>query len=117
MKYSGCIIEESLTDKSIINEFEIIEEINDDGIMWIVEIDESKLDNVLQRLQSAMVEAPIWYCDLKCDDYHYIIYNDKIFKVNRDYGEQYEKQRNTDSKEAFLKNNCQIEHGQRRNNE
>lgn len=90
MKYNGCIIEESLKDKSIINEFEIKEEINDDGIMWIVEIDESKLDNVLPRLQSAMVDAPIWYCDLKCDDYHYIIYNDKIFKVNRDYGEQYE---------------------------
>ena len=39
MKYSGCIIEESLKEKSIINEFEIIEEIDDDGIMWIVEID------------------------------------------------------------------------------
>lgn len=36
MKYTGCIIEESLSDKSIVNEFEIIEEINDDGIMWVV---------------------------------------------------------------------------------
>lgn len=90
MKYSGCIIEESLKDKSIIDEFEIIEEVNDDGIMWIVEIDESRLDDVLPRLQFAIVDAPVWYCDLKCDDYHYIIYNDKIFKVNRDYGEQYE---------------------------
>lgn len=83
MKYTGCIIEESLRDKSIVNEFEIIEEINDDGIMWIVETDESRLDDILPKLQSAMVEAPIWYCDLKCDDYHYIIYNDKIFKVKR----------------------------------
>ena len=47
MKYSGCIIEESLKDKSIINEFNILEEINDDGIMWIVEVDESKLGYVL----------------------------------------------------------------------
>ena len=30
MKYSGCIIEESLKDKSIINEFNILEEINDE---------------------------------------------------------------------------------------
>ncbi len=90
MKYQGCIIEESLKDKSIIDEFDIIEEINDDGIMWIVETDESRLDDVLPGLQSAMVDAPIWHCDLKCDDYHYIIFNDKIFKVNRDDGEQYE---------------------------
>ena len=39
MRYSGCIIEESLKNKSIIDEFEIEEEINDDGIMWIVNID------------------------------------------------------------------------------
>ena len=111
MKYTGCIIEESLSDKSIVNEFEIIEEINDDGIMWVVETDESRLDDILPKLQSAMVEAPIWYCDLKCDDYHYIIYNDKIFKVNRDCGEQYEKQRNTDSKEVFPKNSYQTKLG------
>lgn len=47
MKYSGCIIEESLKEKSIFNEFEIKEEIDDDGIMWIVEIDENRLDDVL----------------------------------------------------------------------
>lgn len=106
MKYSGCIIEESLKNKSIIDEFEIKEEINDDGIMWIVEIDESRLEDVLPKLQSAMVDAPIWYCDLKCDDYHYIIYNDKIFKVNRDYGELYE-----EAKEYGLKRGipeCQL---------
>lgn len=72
MKYSGCIIEESLKDKSIINEFNILEEINDDGIIWIVEVDESKLGYVLIKLQTSMVKAPIWYCDLKCEDYHYI---------------------------------------------
>lgn len=93
MKYSGCIIEDSLKDKSTINEFNILEEINDDGIMWIVEVDESKLGYVLPKLQTSMVEAPIWYCDLKCEDYHYIIFYDKIFKVNRDFPEQYEEVR------------------------
>lgn len=93
MKYSGCIIEESLKDKSVINEFKILEEIDDDGIMWIVEIDESKLDNVVPSLQKSMVDNPIWYCDLKCEDWHYIIFNDKIFKVNRDCPEQYEETR------------------------
>ena len=108
MKYSGCIIEESLKDKSIINEFNITEEINDGGIIWIVEIDESKIDDIVPRLQTAMTDEPIWYCDLKCEDYHYIIYNDKIFKVNRNIPEQYEETRNMDLKEAFQANNCQI---------
>lgn len=90
MKYSGCIIEESLKDSSIISEFEIKETINDDGIMWIVEIDESKLDYVLPLLKDAMVDDPNWYADLKCFDYHYIIFNDKTFKVNRDFPQQYE---------------------------
>ena len=93
MKYSGCIIEESLKDKSIINEFNITEEMNDGGIIWIVEIDESKIDDIVPRLQTAMTDEPIWYCDLKCEDYHYIIYNDKIFKVNRNIPEQYEETR------------------------
>lgn len=93
MKYSGCIIEESLKDKSIINELNIVEEINDDGVMWIVEVDESKLGDLLPKIQALMVENPIWYCDLKCEDYHYIIFNDKIFKVNRDFPEQYEEVR------------------------
>lgn len=84
-KYSGCIIKESLKDLSILDEFDII-----DNNVCIVEIDESKVDEILPRLQNAMVDDKVWYCDLKCNDYHYIIYNDKIFKVNRDYGEQYE---------------------------
>lgn len=89
-KYSGCIIEESLKDKSILNEFKIIETNIDDGISYIVEIDDSLIEEIVPKLQSAMVDDKIWYSDLKNYDYHYIIYNDKIFKVNRDYGEQYE---------------------------
>lgn len=88
--YSGCLIEESLKDKSILDEFNIVETNIDDGISYIVEIDESKIEKIVPKLQSAMVENAEWYCDLKCYDYHYIIYNDKIFKVNRDYPEQYE---------------------------
>ena len=89
MKYSGCIIEESLKDKSVINEFKILEKIDDDGIMWIVEIDESKIDNVVPSLQKSMVDDPIWYCDLKCEDWHYIIFNDKseyALKLANKYG-------------------------------
>lgn len=104
--YSGCLIEESLKDKSILDEFNIVDTNIDDGVIYIVEIDESKVEKIVPRLQAAMVDDPKWYCDLKCYDYHYIIYNDKIFKVNRDYGEQYE-----DAKEYGLKRGipeCQL---------
>lgn len=59
MKYSGCIIDESIKDKSVINEFKIVEKIDDDGIMWLVEIDEDKIDYILPRLQESMVDNPI----------------------------------------------------------
>lgn len=91
MKYSGCIIEESIKDKSILNEFEIVKTNADDGISYIVEIEDDRINEIVLKLQAAMVEDKQWYTDLKCYDYHYIIYNDKIFKVNRDFPEQYEK--------------------------
>lgn len=100
MKYTGCLIEESLKDKSILDEFEIVDTIIDDGVSYIVEIDESKVEEIVPRLKDAMVDAPQWYCDLKCYDYHYIIYNDRIFKVDRDCPEQYE-----EAKEYGLKRN------------
>lgn len=90
MSYNGCLIEESLKDKSILNAFRLIETIFDDGEMYIVEIDDERLEEVLPKLQSAMTEDKTWYADLKNNDYHYIIYNDKIFKVDRNFGEQYE---------------------------
>lgn len=40
--YSGCIIEESIKDKSVLDEFTIVETKDEGGIMYIVEIDESK---------------------------------------------------------------------------
>lgn len=90
MKYSGCIIEESLKDKSILKQFEIIETNFDDGTIYIVEIDEEKIDKIIPELQKALVDDKKWYTDLKCNDYHYIVFNDKVFRVNRDFGEQYE---------------------------
>ena len=88
--YTGCIIEESLKDKTILNEFKILETITDDGTSYIVEAEDSEIDSIVLKLQAAMSDEKIWYADLKNYDYHYIIYNDRIFKVNRDFPEHYE---------------------------
>ncbi len=103
MKYSGCIIKESLKDKTVLDEFKIIDTNTDS---CIVEIDADQIEQIVPRLQKAMVDDNGWYADLKNYDYHYIIYNDRIFKVDRDFGEQYE-----EAKEYGLKrgiSECQL---------
>lgn len=100
--YTGCIIEESLKDKTILNEFNILETREDDGVSYIVEIEDSKVEEILPKLKKSMVDEPIWYIDLKNYDYHYIIFNDKIFKVDRDYPEQYEKTKEYGLKRGIL---------------
>ncbi len=88
--YTGCIIDESIKDKSILGEFTILETRNDGGISYIVEADEIGIESTVLKLQVSMTDEKCWYADLKTFDFHYIIYNDKIFKVNRDFPEQYE---------------------------
>ncbi len=104
-KYSGCIIEESLTNKDVLKEFiitktnveKVTEESNtpdlDIWTMHIVEIDEDKVENIVPLLGKSIDGSRKnggWYTDLKSDDWHYIIFSGKVFKVNRSSGEQYE---------------------------
>ena len=61
--------------------------------MCIVEIDEEKVESVVLRLSSAIDDSGVngtWYTDLKCEDFHYIIYPRKVFRVDRTKPEQYE---------------------------
>ena len=62
MKYTGCIIAESLNNKDIINEFTILEKKVDEvterhgtpdlkvWTMYIVETDEDKVEDMAKRL-------------------------------------------------------------------
>ena len=102
MNYSGCIILESLKNKDIINGFNIIETKIDKveekhgtpylkvWTMYIVEISEEKVEEMAYRLSQELVNNGKWYTDLKCYDYHYIIFPNKVFKVDRSYPKQYE---------------------------
>lgn len=104
-KYSGCIIEESLTNKDVLKEFiitktnveKVTEESNtpdlDVWTMHIVEIDEDKIESIVPLLSKSIDGSRKnggWYTDLKSDDWHYIIFSGKVFKVDRSSGEQYE---------------------------
>ena len=104
-KYSGCIIEESLTNKDVLKEFiitrtnveKVTEESNtpdlDVWTMHIVEIAEDKIESIVPLLSKSIDGSRKnggWYTDLKSDDWHYIIFSGKLFKVDRSSGEQYE---------------------------
>ena len=104
-KYSGCIIEESLTNKDVLKEFiitrtnveKVTEESNTPDLdVWtihIVEIAENKIESIVPLLSKSIDGSRKnggWYTDLKSDDWHYIIFSGKVFKVDRSSGEQYE---------------------------
>lgn len=104
-KYSGCIIEESLTNKDVLKEFMItrtnVEKVTEESntpdldvwTMHIVEIAEDKIESIVPLLSKSIDGSRKnggWYTDLKSDDWHYIIFSGKAFKVDRSSSEQYE---------------------------
>lgn len=103
MNYKGVIIAESLTDREIIDELEIvqksIEQTNEDcntpwldiWSMYTVLIPEEKIDEYTLRISNLIEKkhANHWYCDFRNDKYHYVIFLDKIFKLDRTKKEDY----------------------------
>jgi len=99
--YTGIIIEESLEDKSVLSDVKIlktkIEPVTEKHkTPWVkqwtlhtVEIIEDKADFVAQKISKTLDSKHTWYADYKNDKFHYIIFRNKIFKVNRAKPEQY----------------------------
>ncbi|OWK26922.1 MAG: hypothetical protein US76_02330 [Parcubacteria group bacterium GW2011_GWA2_38_13b] len=102
MNYTGVIIEESLESKDILKDVKIsdtkVEEVVEEHkTPWIkqwtlhtVEIEENQADNVAEKISKALDSKHSWYADFKNDSFHYIIFRDKFFKVDRSKKEQYD---------------------------
>src|SRR3989344_7967199 len=102
MDYKGVIIEESLENKDILKDVKIsdtkVEEVTEEHkTPWIkqwtlhtVEIEENQADNVAEKISKALDSEHSWYADFKNDSFHYIIFRDKFFKVDRSKKEQYD---------------------------
>lgn len=100
--YTGVIIEESLEDKSILSDIKIlktkIEPVTaEHKTPWVkqwtlhtVEIPADKADPIAQKLSKALDSKHSWYADFKNDATHYIIFHDKVFKIDRSKKEQYD---------------------------
>lgn len=100
MNYSGVIIEESLSDTDVLGMVNItktaIEKVTDSHkTPWLkqwtlhtVEITEDKADTVAAALSKSL-DNNHWYADFKNDNYHYVIFPNKVFRVDRKDPEQY----------------------------
>ena len=102
MNYTGVIIEESLENKDVLQDVKIsstkVEEVTQEHkTPWIkqwtlhtVEIPENQADKVAEKLTKALDSEHSWYADFKNDSFHYIIFCDKFFKIDRSKKEQYD---------------------------
>ena len=91
----GVIIEESLSDASVLKEVKIlsteVEPVTEEHkTPWIkqwtmhnVEIEADKADAVAEQLSRSLDNDHSWYADFKNDTIHYIIFKNKVFKIDR----------------------------------
>lgn len=93
MNFTGVIIEESLTDKSVLNDVKIIKTnvelvTEEHKTPWVkqwtlhdVEIAVDNVAEVVEKISQALDREHNWYADFKTDQEHFIIYRDKVFYI------------------------------------
>lgn len=117
MDYIGSIVEESLSNLDILKEIEItdqsIEKVSErDNTPWLdkwtidtVKIKEDKSEELANKLSKVIdtKHCNDWYCDFKNDNYHYVIFKDKVFKLKRGKKTDYETMQEYASKVGLIK--------------
>ena len=97
MGYIGVIIEESLSDKSAMEGLNIVstrvEKVEaqhetpwlEKWTLHTVEIPANEAEMVADKLAKSfdMEHIGNWYADFRNDEYHYVIYPNKVFKLDR----------------------------------
>lgn len=93
MNFTGVIIEESLTDKFVLDDVKIVstkvEPVTDEHkTPWVkqwtmhdVEILADKATDVARKISKALDKEHDWYADFKTDKEHFVIYRDKVFHI------------------------------------
>lgn len=102
MNYKGVIIEESLGDASVLKEVKILDTKVEQATPkhktpWLkqwtlhtLEVEEDKANEYAEKLRKAIErEHSAWYGDYKNDKWHYIIFPEKVFKIDKTSAEQY----------------------------
>jgi len=104
MNFTGVIIEESLTDKSVLGDVKIVSTkvepvTNEHKTPWVeqwtlhdVEILADKAAEIAEKISKALDREHNWYADFKTDKEHFVIYTDKVFHItDRSDKAQYDK--------------------------
>lgn len=55
-----------------------------------VEIPEEEIDSIAKVISKALDSKHNWYADFKTDKVHYIVYRNKVFKIDRSKKEEYD---------------------------
>ncbi|MCX6804222.1 MAG: hypothetical protein NTY48_06700 [Candidatus Diapherotrites archaeon] len=100
--FLGTIIEESLFDKSVLSKLKILKTristvVESHKTPWLskwtlhtIEIPNDLALQTAQDLSKALEKEHNWYADFKNKELHYIIFRNKVFKVDRTSKKQYE---------------------------
>lgn len=103
--YEGVIIQESLIDTRVLGSLTILKTDVEDVTVrhktpWIkqwtlhsVAIRNYQADNVAETLSQTLDPEHAWFADFKNKDFHYIIFRNKAFKVDRSKPEQFQEVR------------------------
>ena len=103
MSYKGVIIEESLSDSKIVKELEVIDTYIGrttarEATPWLeqwtlqtVIIPEEKIEECTSRLSELIDKnhCESWYCDFRNDEFHYVVFSNKVFKLDRKKKQDY----------------------------
>ena len=104
MNYQGVIIEESLNSKEIFKKIKILSTkvepvTGDHQTPWLsqwtlhtIEIGADQAQTIAEEISRILdyTHGTSWYADFKNDTHHYIIFQNKIFFIDRQSKEQYD---------------------------
>lgn len=107
MDYKGIIIEESLSNSKILEKLEVMQTAiskvtEKDETPWLdkwtmhtVRIKENEIDFYAEEL-SKLIDVKHcgnWYCDFRNEQFHYVVFSNKIFKLDRTNKQDYSNMR------------------------
>ena len=100
--FIGVIMEESLEDKGVLKKVKIIktkvEEVTEKHkTPWVkqwtlhtVEIPRNQIEFITKEISKSLDSKHNWYTDFKDEEIHFIIFRNKVFKIDRTNKEQYD---------------------------
>ncbi|MDD5721107.1 MAG: hypothetical protein PHT16_01515 [Candidatus Pacebacteria bacterium] len=101
--YRGVIIEESLENKEVLKKVQILETkvsvvAEKHKTPWVkqwtlhtVLIPENEAEAIAKEISVSLDKEHNWYADFRNKTHHYIIFRDKVFYINRNSIEEYNK--------------------------